>query len=353
MKIIVLFSFIAFLFSLALLPLIIKLCKIYSLYDTVNSRKIHSGNIPRLGGIAIAVSFVICTALCFRFNTAIGLARILPVLAAGMFIFIFGILDDIIEMRALFKLFVQLTAAGITVAGGFRFRQIFAVTLPAPAGIALTFVWIVGIVNAYNLMDGLDGLAGTLTFTALLTFGFILMRSFPAGSALCFILAASIAGFLAFNWPPAKIFMGDGGSQFLGFMTAVIPLLSSSTHIEYDKFMIMLVLVSFPMLDTIAAIWRRLRDHYSIMSPDRLHLHHKLLNLGLDKKQVLYMIAIMQIILCATVYLSTMASKKAGITLLTVAYIMMIGFYSGIHYINRAVLKKAKDGQSFITGRDL
>ena len=353
MKIIALFSFIAFVFSLTLLPVIMYLCKVYSLYDTVNARKIHSGNIPRLGGIAIVVSFMVSAALCFRFNMAIAIMRILPVLAAGMLIFLFGILDDIIEMRALFKLFVQLAAAGVTVAGGFRFRQVFSIILPAPVGIALTFLWIVGIINAYNLMDGLDGLAGTLTLTALLTFGFILMQSFPDGAALCFILAASIAGFLVFNWPPAKIFMGDGGSQFLGFMTAVVPLLSSSTHIEYEKFMLMLVLVSFPMLDTIAAIWRRIRDHYSIMSPDRLHLHHKLLNLGLNKKQVLYMIAIMQLILCATVYLATLASKKAGITLLSIAYIMMIGFYSVIHFINRAVLNKIKDGQSFMTGKDI
>ena len=353
MKIIALFSFIAFVFSLALLPVIMHLCKVYSLYDTVNARKIHSGNIPRLGGIAIVVSFMVSAALCFRFNMAIAIMRILPVLAAGVLIFLFGILDDIIEMRALFKLLVQLASAGVTVAGGFRFRQVFSFILPAPVGIALTFIWIVGIINAYNLIDGLDGLAGTLTLTALLTFGFILTQSFPVGAALCFILAASIAGFLVFNWPPAKIFMGDGGSQFLGFMTAVVPLLSSSTLIEYEKFMLMLVLVSFPMLDTIAAIWRRIRDHYSIMSPDRLHLHHKLLNLGLNKKQVLYMIAIMQLILCVTVYLSTLASKKAGITLLSIAYIMMIGFYSVVHFINRAVLNKIKDGQSFMTGKDI
>ena len=347
MKIIALFTVLAFVLTVALLPLIIKLCKVYSIYDTVNARKIHSGNIPRLGGIAIAVSFIVCATLYFHFAKISILPNFLPILIAGLLIFLFGLLDDIIEMRALFKLFVQLAAAAIVTFSGLRFKQIFSFVLPVPLGIALTFFWIVGIVNAYNLMDGLDGLCGSLTLTALVTLGFILAQSFIAGAAICFILAAAIAGFLVSNWPPAKIFMGDGGSQFLGFMVASVPLISSSTNVEHNKFMIMLVLVSFPMLDTIAAIWRRVRDHYPIMQPDKLHLHHKLLNLGLDKKQVLYMVMWIQVFLCVVVYGSTLSGRKVGIVLLASSYIVMISFFSVIHYINRAILRKISNGHNF------
>lgn len=341
---VLLFSIASLTLSFALVPCVIKFCKFYSLYDSLNARKIHSGNIPRLGGVAISVSFIIVVTTFFLFDKSLSFRNAFPLLVAGMIIFIFGILDDIIEMRAIFKLFVQLIACGIVVMSGFRFRQIFGFMIPAALGSVVTFCWILGLVNAYNLIDGLDGLCGTLACTAFLTLGFILAGSFNEGAVVCFVLSGSIVGFLLWNWPApnAKIFMGDNGSQFLGFMVATVPLYTSNDNFEFNKFLMMLVIVSFPMLDTIAAIWRRLRDHRPIMSPDRFHLHHKLLNLGFDKNHALYMVLGIQILICATVWISTLFEKEKGVLLLVVAYLFMIGFFSVIHFTNRAVLRKIK-----------
>ncbi|MDE5898783.1 MAG: undecaprenyl/decaprenyl-phosphate alpha-N-acetylglucosaminyl 1-phosphate transferase [Treponemataceae bacterium] len=278
--------------------------------------------------------------MCFYLDKQLSFHKALPLTCAGLLIFSFGILDDLIDIRAVFKLLVQLVASGIVVANGFGFRQIFGLILPVPAAVALTFVWIVGMINAYNLIDGLDGLCGTLSLTTLVTLGILLHGDFQEGAAVCFILAAAVLGFLVFNWPPAKIFMGDGGSQLLGFMIATIPLYSNNDSFEYNKFLIMLVATSFPLLDTIAAIWRRLRDRRPIMSPDRLHLHHKLLNLGFGKVQALYMILGIQLLICATICLTASLEREIATILLTVSALFMIGFFTVIHYTNRAVLRK-------------
>ena len=145
---------------------------------------------------------------------------------------------------------------------------------------------------------------------------------------------------LLFNKPPAKIFMGDCGSQFLGFMIAILPLYPASRDIEFNKFMVMIVLTSFPVFDTIAAIWRRIRDKKPIMVGDRSHLHHKLLNLGFDKRQALIIVCIIQGLICLTVIFSTYLPKHKATVLLFIAILFMTGFFTIIHYTNRAVLRK-------------
>lgn len=348
---ILLFSFISFALCAAFTPFIILFCKKFSLYDSVNARKIHSGNIPRLGGVGIIIAFMLSVVPCFLIDKNLSTMNTIPILVAGFIIFLFGIIDDIFEMRAFLKLIVQLVATSIVVLNGFRFRQIFGWTMPAPIAMILTFGWILGIINAYNLIDGLDGLCGMLSFTTLLTISFVLRNSYLEGTAVSLILAAAVLGFLVYNWPfpNAKIFMGDGGSQCLGFMIATIPLYTSHSEFEYNKFLMMLVIVSFPMMDTIAAIWRRLRDHHPIMSPDRSHLHHKLLNLGFSKKQALYMLFGIQLLICITIVLSTFLEKEKAAILLGVAFGFMICFFAIIHYTNRAVLKKIESNSEFLS----
>lgn len=348
---ILLFSLISFVLCAGLIPLIILFCKKFSLYDSVNARKIHSGNIPRLGGVGIIIAFMLSVVPCFLIDKNLSTMNTIPILVAGFIIFLFGIIDDIFEMRAFLKLIVQLVATSIVVLNGFRFRQIFGWTMPAPIAMILTFGWILGIINAYNLIDGLDGLCGMLSFTTLLTISFVLRNSYLEGTAVSLILAAAVLGFLVYNWPfpNAKIFMGDGGSQCLGFMIATIPLYTSHSEFEYNKFLMMLVIVSFPMMDTIAAIWRRLRDHHPIMSPDRSHLHHKLLNLGFSKKQALYMLFGIQLLICITIVLSTFLEKEKAAILLGVALGFMICFFAIIHYTNRAVLKKIESNSEFLS----
>ena len=340
--------------SFVSMPLIILFCKKFSLYDYQNARKIHSGNIPRLGGVGIFFSFMISASIFLTTDKITNIHRILPLIIAAAIIFIFAVLDDLLTLPALIKLIVQLIAVSIVVFNGFRFRQIFGWILPLPVSLVLTFGWILGVINAYNLIDGLDGLCGSFSISAVTTLGILYTLTGNEESILCYILAASIFGFLCFNWPPAKLFMGDDGSQFLGFMVATIPLYSSSDIFEYNKFLIMIILTAFPVFDTIAAIWRRLRDKRPIMSPDKFHLHHKLLNMGYTKRQVLRLIVFIQILLCTMVILSFFIGKLKGTAMLLEGFIFMIIFFSVIHYTSRAInRKKLAEEIAAIDGREL
>ena len=329
--------------SFASMPLIIFLCRKYCLYDYQSARKIHSGNIPRLGGIGIFLAFIIASMAFFLTNNKIDdFGRFLPLIIAGTIVFIFAVVDDIFNLPALIKLIVQLIAVSVVVFNGFRFKQIFGWVLPLPVSFILSFGWILGVINAYNLIDGLDGLCGSFSISAILTLGTLYSLSGNSESTLCFILAAAVLGFLCFNWPPAKLFMGDAGSQFLGFTIAVFPLFESNDVFEYNKFLIMIVITAFPVFDTIAAIWRRIRDKKSIMSPDRSHLHHKLLNMGYTPKKALFLLCFLQILLCLSVVISYFLGAKRGMALLIESTAFVTLFFSFVHYTNRAIIAKQK-----------
>lgn len=337
-----LFVILAAVLSLISMPVIIHFCNRHNIFDYQDSRKIHSGNISRLGGVGIVFSFVAVAAAYLITTESLSGMKTLPIIIAGLVIFLFGLLDDIYTLPAICKLIVQLGASALVTFNGYRFTQIFGWILPVPVSYILTFGWIVGVINAYNLIDGLDGLCGSLSFTGVVTLGILYSLSDSMEAGLCFILAGAIFGFLCFNWPPAKLFMGDGGSQFLGFMVATIPLYSTGDIFEFNKFIIMIIVTSFPVFDTIAAIWRRLRDKRPIMSPDKSHLHHKLLNIGYTKKQTLYLVAGIQLLICGMIVVSFFLGKVKGSAMLLEAFIFMIIFFSAIHFTNRTILKKNK-----------
>lgn len=342
----ILFILLSIAISLVSMPIIISICKKAGLYDYSDERKIHSGNIPRLGGIGIFLGFSIAACLYLVFSKSIDAKSSLPILIAGCIIFVFAIVDDILNLHAIIKLIVQLVAVGIVTLHGYRFTQIFNWVLPLPVSLILTYGWILGVINAYNLIDGLDGLCGSLSITTVTTLGVVYLLSGNSEFGLCFILAGAIFGFLCFNWPPAKLFMGDNGSQFLGFMIATIPLYTTGDVFEYNKFLIMIILTAFPVFDTIAAIWRRIRDKRSIMSADRSHLHHKLLNIGYTKKTALYLIVFIQILLCFTVIISyTLGTEKGSALLLEVAALMVL-FFSIIHFANRKVCSSQRQTET-------
>lgn len=325
--------------SFIFMPLIIKFCKKFELYDYQNARKIHSGNIPRLGGVGIFLAYIISSLIYFIKFSPVDFSHNLPIFIAGCIIFIFAILDDLFQLPAILKLIVQLAAVSIVTFNGFRFTQIFNWYLPVYISFPLTFGWILGVINAYNLIDGLDGLCGSLSFTTIITLGIIYSLSGKSEAIICFILAAAIFGFLCFNWPPAKLFMGDGGSQFLGFMIATFPLYTSNDVFEYNKFLIMIIITSFPVFDTVAAIWRRIRDKRPIMSPDRSHLHHKLLNIGYSKKTALFLILFIQILICSVIIVSFILGTEKGAAILLETFAFMILFFAIIHYTNREFFK--------------
>ncbi len=338
--------------SSSLIPLIIKFCKKYALYDSVNARKIHSGNIPRLGGIAIFLSFIIGYIVYFCVTDFKTFHTKLPLLIGGSIIFAVGILDDIVDLRAWQKAIAQMVATAIVVLGGYRFQTFFGIPLYTSIwgrifSSGFTFCWVFGIINSYNLIDGLDALCGTLALSVFASTAIIYSEFYIEGTAICIFMVAAVLGFLFYNWPPAKIFMGDNGSQFLGFMVAILPLYayagnSINKTYEFNKILVIINLVSIPMTDTIAAIWRRIRDHRPIMSPDRAHLHHKLLNLGFSKKNALVLVDTIQILICIIVLMSLYFKPYVATLILVLTYCVVMALFCMIHFTNRSVLRRQK-----------
>jgi UDP-GlcNAc:undecaprenyl-phosphate GlcNAc-1-phosphate transferase len=328
-----------------------------SWYDSIDERKIHVGNVPRLGGIGFASSFVCaCFAITFVVprlppglipGTTLPLSFLFP-LAAMMFVFVSGVFDDFKPMAPRYKLIIQIIAAVLVVAPGYTFRSILFVDLGIVGKLnwlryPLTAVWIVGLTNAVNLIDGVDGLAGGVSALAVLFFAFIFSQIAGSGVMvlMCLCLGAALAGFLVFNipFPRAKIFMGDGGSQFLGFVLALLPLINVGKDPMGFPLLYAAALLAIPIFDTFAAIWRRIRDRRRIDDPDKLHIHHKLMNLGFNARGVDCVLYALQITLGALVCLSLRFMGVRSLIFLGAAYVTAAGFFIVIHFVNLHVIR--------------
>ncbi len=343
----------AFIISLGLMPLIIKLSNHMGWYDDQDHRKIHTGQVSRLGGLGFFAAFSITVAV-FTYllrNANIGPEtwqfRFFLVMIAGLIIFTFGVIDDLRNLHAHNKIVIQIISASLVLAANFTFKKLGLPFVPESLRFGwfsypLTLFWIIGVINAVNMIDGSDGLAGGLMTIASATFGVLFLMKGNYQAALgSFALTGAICGFLVFNLPPAKLFMGDGGSQFLGFMVAVLPLIDqgegdAGTSISLAHAM---VILAIPISDTIAAIWRRLRDKRHIFSPDRGHIHHKLLNLGFTSKSLLGILFFLQISLSAIAISLTLHSQELGTLLFFNAVVIVSLFFTFIHYTNKHIQK--------------
>lgn len=340
---------VSFVLSVLTIPLMLLISKKFKLYDTIDERKIHTGNISRLGGVGILCGFTAALIIYTVKNYFTSVDQNIWLLIPAIFlIIIMGIIDDLVQLRARIKLYVQILATLLVIFAGFKFNNIvigkFTIRLSWFSYI-LTFCWIIGVTNAINLIDGLDGLSGSLSFCAALTYAIFAFNSNQsAAGILCIALSAAILGFLMYNLPlpSAKIFMGDGGSQFLGFSLAVIPLISQNGS-HFISFPCAAAVLIIPLFDTIAAIWRRIREHRRIDSPDKLHLHHKLLLLGFSKRMVLIIIILYQTIISTFIILTVFLDTIASTILLITVYAMGILFFSIIHFAKNKVVDKSQE----------
>lgn len=333
----------SFLISVILIPIVIKFCRKNDLYDTVNNRKVHKGSIPRLGSVGFVSAYTIVSIVFLFIYDPSSWARITPLVISGLIIFVFGLIDDVKELKGTAKFLVQSLAAIIMISSNFRFTNIFGIELGV-FSYPLTFCWIIGVINSYNLIDGVDALCGGLSLMTFATMGLIYLKESIFVSTLCFILVGAIAGFLVYNKPKAKIFMGDGGSQFLGFLIAVLPLYVPNSIYEPNKLAMIALLASIPIFDTFAAMWRRTREHRSFFTADKAHLHHKLMNLGYKTPQILSLLYTIQLFLCFIVFISYFIGARRGALVLAAGFFAMILFFTIIHYTNRAVnLSKKPD----------
>jgi UDP-GlcNAc:undecaprenyl-phosphate GlcNAc-1-phosphate transferase len=288
--------------ALALTPLVKKFAVKVGAVDVPNARKVHTRIMPRLGGLGIFLAFILTTLALLPFIpegvlTSRDTNYIAAFLIGGAMIVVIGALDDRFDLNAKLKFLVQIGIACIVVFG-FDIRVDFVdipfmdaySSLETWISVPLTIFWIVGVTNAINLIDGLDGLAAGVSGIAI---GTIFVMSMLMGNVpvalLCLVLLGSIIGFLFFNFHPAKIFMGDTGSLFLGFCLALLSLLGYK-QIAVVSFITPLIIIGVPLSDTFFAIVRRKLQKKPIFSPDKGHLHHCLRELGFSHRQTVLII---------------------------------------------------------------
>lgn len=304
----------AFSVSIALTPYVRKLAFRFNAVAKPNHRTIHQGSMPKFGGIAVFVAFLsgILLMILLTGEKFDALRReALVFLFSGSLILMLGIYDDIKGANCNQKFTVQLIAAVIVVLFGYK---ISAVVNPFGEPISLgmfsipfTLLWIVGITNAINLIDGLDGLAAGISFGGACVMVFIslwfgnLISAFPAA-----ILAGAIGGFLIYNFNPARIFLGDSGSLLIGFLLACFSINGTFRESSAVAIYIPMVVLGIPILDTFLAITRRIRKGLPLFQADREHIHHRLLQLGVSHKNavlVLYGISYSWGIVAFAVYI--------------------------------------------------
>lgn len=334
----------AFIINLYLTPLLIYLSHKHEIFDKIDHRKIHTEDTSRLGGIGIFTSFIISGFLSPLLVSAItdnetifqNSSLRIPLLTASIcIIFVTGVLDDFAEMRARYKLIGQLIASILAITGG---AIISSIQIPFTSvsielgffAVPLTMLWLVGITNSLNLIDGIDGLSSGISILAAMVYGFVFLlygQYLPA--IICYALVGSLFGYLFFNFPPAKIFMGDSGSLFLGFVLALLPI---ATFPERSTSLVLPVTVLLiPIMDVIAAIWRRKREKRDIFSPDRFHVHHKLLNMGLSNRHILAIIYGLCIVLGVAAIIFEY-SKNNNFIYVTISWIIITVFFLYLHY---------------------
>ena len=300
--------------------------KKFKLYAKINKRTIHHGNIPRIGGVAIFISFVLCSVVIFKQSPSL----VKSIVPGASVIFLEGLLDDIFDMKPRLKLLFQFIAATLLIfVGELSFQMMylpFGITIHFKVfAYLITYIWVIGITNAINLIDGLDGLAAGFSIIVLMTMSILstvtgLRSAFP----ICLMLAGATMGFLFFNFHPASIFMGDCGAQFLGFMIAAISLygFKSTTFISLT---VPIILLFIPILDTLSAIVRRKLKGESFSTADKSHFHHQLMNgLGLGQTGAVLTIYVVATLFSITAYVYVLDQKIGFMLLLLLVFMFEI-----------------------------
>jgi UDP-GlcNAc:undecaprenyl-phosphate GlcNAc-1-phosphate transferase len=340
MKIIFFFT-LAFILSSLFTPLLRRICLRFGLLDLPGKRKVHTQAMPRLGGIAVIIAFILSLLFTLIIDSTFREAfssRLIGLLIAVLLLILLGLWDDIRGIKPLIKLFAQVTIALILFYSGLRievFTNPFGggqIQLSFLISLFLTIFWIVGMINAINLIDGLDGLASGIVFISGLCLLFVgLYLKTPVTVILLSILCGSTLGFLFYNFPPAKIFLGDTGSMFLGLILAITGLVGLQYKVVTAvALLIPICALAIPIYDTILAIWRRLSKRGSVFIADKRHLHHRFLQLGLSQRQVVVAFYLATIYFGIIAFLFVLIPNEYALLLLL---LLGIGLFFGIRTI--------------------
>ena len=334
---------IAFIFLLSLgatliiTPVIREIALRRGWVDAPSDRKVHVAAIPRLGGVAIYIGFLLALLLLWFFpNNVIQRIYEEPLLiwvALGSVpVFLMGVWDDFKHLNPFLKLAVQVAAASITYSGGIQINELATpwgtVYVLGILSFPITIFWFILVINALNLIDGLDGLAAGVSLFATLS---LLMVSLLNGNiAVSFGLAAlagACLGFLRYNFNPASIFMGDGGSYFLGYMLASLGILGSMKSQTAVAILIPIIALGVPLMDTLLAPVRRFIIGKGLFQPDKSHFHHRLLKRGFSHRKAVLIIYGVTLFMGVFALISVHAADKhVGLFFLTLALLLFLGF---------------------------
>jgi len=318
-------------------------------------RKKHSGPIPRVGGIAIVLAYIltfaIALALPFSYTQVLhgALPQILELTAVGLVVFLTGVLDDLVGLSAKQKLIGIVAAACLAYASGIHVDIHLLPGLPTWhwLGFAITVLWLVGCTNAFNLIDGMDGLAAGVGFVATITMllAALTQQNLPL-VLVTMPLAGCLLGFLRYNFNPASIFLGDGGSLLIGFLLGCCGALWSEKSVTMVALTGPLLAVSIPLLDVLLSVVRRYLRNRPIFQADRGHIHHKLLDRGLSPRSaVLTIYGLCGLVAILALVVSALHNRLAGL--------IVIGFcaaaWIGIRHLEYAEFVMA--GKMFLGGK--
>jgi UDP-GlcNAc:undecaprenyl-phosphate GlcNAc-1-phosphate transferase len=279
-----------------LTPVVVRFCERSRAFDQPDERKLHNRCVGRLGGVAIfaalslGLTAAVYAVMSNQLDVFVEQARLIPVLYLGLCGFFFiGFLDDLHSIPALWRLLAQFAVAtAVVLLGGgtsLRVTHLFGdpTALPDWLSIVLTIMWIVGVVNTFNWIDGLDGLAAGIAVISATAFYVIalLKPGLPNAGltmALCIMLVGAVLGFLRYNFQPARIFLGDGGAFSLGYLLAVVSVIGLFKTAAAISFVAPVAILVLPLGDTLFAILRRVAKRQPITQPDNRHIHHRILS---------------------------------------------------------------------------
>lgn len=327
---------VAFVITVLAVPAVIRVADEKGLFDVPDSRKLHTKAIASLGGVGIFIGFLLSALLSISVHDN---PEFQYFFAAALLTFFLGIKDDILILSASKKFLGQLAAAAIVIhLGGLRIESMHGFLgideLPTFVSYGLTYATIVVIVNAFNLIDGVDGLAGSLGILTTAVFGtYFSMAGLPSYAMFAFALTGALSAFLVFNYHPAKIFMGDSGSLLLGLVNSVLVIkfisvadpgksvmpIMSSVAIGFSILLI-------PLLDTLRVFSVRIAKGRSPFSADRNHIHHLLLDRGLNHSQVTHVCLMMNIAFIVLAYFGRSLGSTLLLSIMIAASFTLIGF---------------------------
>lgn len=327
-------AFLTLFISLIITPILIKVSLKFNATDKPNQRKVHKAPIPTLGGIAIYLSFLIGLCILQPINQ-----YHIAILCGGFVMVLVGCIDDLFDLSPKVKFIAQTGAACLVVFWGGL--QVEFINLPFGGQIefgflssVVTIIWIVGITNAINLIDGLDGLAGGVSAIALFTIaGMAVIMGNIYVATIALILFFSTVGFLRYNFFPAKIFMGDTGALFLGYMIAVLALLGFK-NVTIISFIIPIFILGVPISDTLIAMVRRYINKQPISSPDSSHLHHRLVKSGFTHKQTVLIIYALSGMFSVAAILFSMTTVWGSLLIFAISLVAVQFLIENLELIN-------------------